>query len=202
MIRQGPPHLQLVAADGRDVDTACHHVARQFRPLDGLMLDTIESLTLSVLRHLCASLGSRTTLGWERAHDLAESALGLGDGPALVAHLAALLRAIRSERPGHFSYMSADCPVCSQRISDEELAVILLIRAARAGRHKRVPQLTASLAERPEAPRIHAAAAALGGSLAAYTHGIELQVARAGLSSDRCAVFPFQQRPDEPGHAS
>lgn len=112
MNRQRPPHLQLVAADGRDIHNACHHVARHHRPLDSLMLDPIEGLALSVLRYLCASFGSQTTLGWERAHDLAESALGLGDGPAFVAHLAAVLRAVRSERARCFSYMAADLKSC------------------------------------------------------------------------------------------
>jgi hypothetical protein len=209
MTRQRPPYLQLVAADGEDIPSACHHVARQHRPLDSLMPGPIERLALAVLRHLCASFGSRTTVGWERAHDLAEAALGFGDGPALVAHLTALLRAVRSERAQCFSYMGADCPTCCQRITDDELLIVLLIRAADAGRGKRVAQLAASLAQRPEAPHVDAAATALGGPLAAYALSIELQVSgreptegATKIAGDGDGVISFQQRLTEPGHAT
>jgi hypothetical protein len=156
MARQRPPHLQLVAADGRDVDAACHHVARQHKHLDSLMLDPIDGLALSVRRRLCASFASQTTHGWERAHDLADSALGLSNGPALVAHLAALLRAVRGKRVGRFGYMAADCPTCGQRITDEELLVIRLLRAARTGGHDGMARLAASLADGPVARAVPA----------------------------------------------
>jgi hypothetical protein len=208
MTRQRPPHLQLVAADGRDVHNTCHHVARQHTSLDSLVLDPIEDLALSVLRHLCASFGNQTTLGWERAHDLAESALGPDDGPVLVAHLVALLRAVRSERAGCFSYMAADCPTCNQHITDEELLIIRLLRAARVGEHERIAQLAASLAQGAEAPHIGTAAVVLGSRLAAYALRIKLQTpppelpaGKAGASSGGHAALPFQRRPGESGHA-
>lgn len=202
MTRQRPPFLQLVAADGKDIANTCHHVARQHRLLDSLMPTPIEGLALAVLRCLCASFGSRTTLGWERAHDLAEAALGLSDGPALVAHLTALLRAVRSERARCFSYMATDCPTCSQRITDDELLIVLLLRAAQGGRRKRIARLAASLAQRPEAPRIDAAATALGGALAAYALCIELQLpdkrppeGAAEIAGDWHGLVAFRQLP-------
>ena len=130
MTRQHPPHLQLIAIDGKEVVGACHHAVRRYRSVDALDLDAMERLVLSVARHLCASLASEATRGWECAHDLGETALGLSDGPTLVAHVAALLRAVRAERRLGFAYMSADCPKCSQRITDEELLIIRLLRAA------------------------------------------------------------------------
>jgi hypothetical protein len=209
MTRQRPPYLQLVAADGKDIANTSHHVARQHKPLDILMPAPIEGLALAVLRHLCACFGSRTTLGWERAHDLAEAALGLSDGPALVAHLTALLRAVRSERAQCFSYMATDCPTCGQRITDDELLIVLLLRAAQGGRRKRIAQLAASLAQRPEAPRTDAAATALGGALAAYALSIELRLpgreppeGAAEIAGDGHGVVSFQQRPNESGHAT
>ena len=132
MTRQRPPHLQLIAIDGNEVVGACHHAVRQYRSVDALDLDSTERLVLSVMRHLCASLASEGMRGWECAHDLAEAALGLSDGPALVAHVAALLRAVRAERQQGFAYMSVDCPMCSLRITDEELLIVRLLRAARS----------------------------------------------------------------------
>ena len=184
MTSQRPPHLQLVVTNGREVPEACHHVVRQYRPLAGLGLDPIERLALACLRHLCASFASGTTAGWERAHDTAEAALGLGDGPAFVALLTALLRGMRTERPNRFSYMAADCPTCSQRVTPDELLIVRLRRAARSDGAQQLDQLARALAQRSEAPRIAAAARALGNRLAAFARGVELQGAvHAGASA-------------------
>lgn len=174
MTSQRPPHLQLVVTNGREVPEACHHVVRQYRPLDGLGLDPIEHLALACLRQLCASLASGSTAGWERAHNIAEAALGLADGPSFAAQLTALLRAVRTERPNRFAYMAADCPTCSQRITPDELMIVSLLRAARSDVVQQLDQLARALSYRSEAPRITAAARSIGNRLAAYALGVEL----------------------------
>jgi hypothetical protein len=204
MTRHHPPHLQLVVADGQEMAGACHHVARRFRSLEELGLDRIEQLTLAVLRHLCHSFASETTLGWERANQLAEAGLGLGDGPDLVAQVTALLRAVRAERTRRFSYMAAECPICSKRITHDEHLVIRLIRAARANAQPRLTEHAVALAQKQQAPAITAAAHALGGRLATYALYAELQlpVVKPAIEQARPdavdAVVPF---PNAPHHA-
>jgi hypothetical protein len=207
MTRQRPPHLQLIAIDGKEVVGACHHAIRQYRSVDAFDLDSMERLVLSVTRHLCASLASEAIRGWECAHDLAEAALGLSDGPTLVAHIAALLRAVRAERRRGFAYMSADCPMCSLRITDEELLIVRLLRAARSNARQKVVQLAAALAQRNAALRIAGAALVLANRLATLAVVSELQ---APLSEPPAAtgneqaggsggVFPFRSLAADPG---
>jgi hypothetical protein len=167
--------LQLVATDGKPVADACHNVAGRHRLVDDLELEPIERLALAAMRHLCASLANDNIRGWERALDIAESALGLSDGPALVAHVAALLRAVRAERRLGFAYMAGDCPACSLRITDEEVLVVRLLEAARTNARQRVVRLAAALAKRGAAPRIAGAAFVLGNRLAALAVHTDLR---------------------------
>ncbi len=161
MTRQRPPHLQLIAIDGKEVVGACHQAVQQYRSVDAFDLDSMEQLVLSVTRHLCASLASEAMRGWECAHDLAEAALGLSDGPTLVAHVAALLRAVRAERQQGFAYMSADCPMCSLRITDEELLIVRLLRAARSNARQEVVQTRSrACAEKRRSPHCRCGACA------------------------------------------
>jgi hypothetical protein len=206
MTRQRPPHLQLIAIDGNEVVGACHHAVRQYRSVEALDLDSMERLVLSVMRHLCASLASEGMRGWECAHDLAEAALGLSDGPALVAHVAALLRAVRAERQQGFAYMSADCPMCSLRITDEELLIVRLLRAARSDSRQQVVQIAAALAQRNAAPRIAGAGLVLANRLAAFAVVSELQAplseppaATGNEQAGSGGVFPFRSPAADPG---
>lgn len=198
MTRQRPPHLRLIAVAGKEVVGTCHQAVRQYRSVDAFHLDSTERLVLSVARHLCASLASEAIRGWECAHELAEAALGLCDGPALVAHVAALLRAVRAERRRGFAYMSADCPTCRLRITDEELLIVRLLRAARSDAPQKVVQLAAALAEGNAAPRIAGAALVLANRLAAFA-APELQAplskppaATGNEQPGSGAVFPFR----------
>ena len=152
--------------------------------------DSTERLVLSVMRHLCASLASEGMRGWECAHDLAEAALGLSDGPALVAHVAALLRAVRAERQQGFAYMSADCPMCSLRITDEELLIVRLLRAARSDARQKVVQIAAALAQRNAAPRIAGAGLVLANRLAAFAVVSEPPAATGRERAGSGGVFP------------
>lgn len=207
MTRRRPPHLELVAIDGKEVPGTCHHLAGQQWPVDALGLDDIERLALTVMRHLCASLASQTSHGWEHAHEVAEATLGSGAGPAFAGHLTAVLRAISSERARSFAYMAADCPTCSLRITADEVSVMQLIRTARMGEQPHVARLAASLAQGLPAPRIAEAAHVLGVRLEGYAlHAVpqmpmlEQAAGNEGRSSEGCLVA-LLRRGSEPSHA-
>jgi hypothetical protein len=207
MTRRRPSHLELVAIDGKEVRGTCHHMTGQQWPADALGLDRIERLALTVMRHLCASLASQTTHGWERAHEVAEAALGSGAGPAFTGHLTTLLRAIGSEWARPFAYMAADCPTCSRRITAEEVSVIQLIRAARMGDQQHVVWLASSLSRGLEAPRIAEAVRVLGSRLEGYALHAMLQMPvheqgaeNEGRSSEGHLVIRLH-RPSGPSHA-
>lgn len=174
MTTRTPSHLQLVASNGQEIPEACHHVNRRCLHLADFALAPIEHTALAILRFLCSALASGSIAGVETAHDIAETRLGFADGAALVAHLTALLRAIRGERRHRFSYMAADCPTCSSRITREELLVIRLLRAARTDSQERLAQYATALAQKPEAPRIASAARSLGDRLAVYAVHTEI----------------------------
>lgn len=161
-MRIHPPHLRLAASNGR-LSCEAENAARPSF-LASLKSSPVELLALQVLRHLCDSLATQETGGWEKAHQVAEAALPTGDAASLVAKCAALLRAIRRERPGRFSYLSADCPACSRRISADEQAVMLLIRAARENA-ARLTELAVDFTAGHDASGICAAVAGLGQTL-------------------------------------
>jgi hypothetical protein len=168
-------HLELVTADGKTVQGTCHHSTKDLPRVDGMDPDALERLFLRLLRCICASLATGKTHGWEVAHEVAEAKLGLADGPALVAQIVALLRAIRTERRAGFAFMAADCPKCSQRISEEEKLAVHLLRAARSNNLPALPRLAGALALAGAAPNIVLAAQALGQRLDAYAIALDLR---------------------------
>ena len=56
--------------------------------------------------------------------------LGEPHGSALIGTIVTLLHAICAERSRCFSFMPADCPICSRRLSEEEQMTLDLLRAA------------------------------------------------------------------------
>src|SRR5262245_30676403 len=69
-----------------------------------LAQDPTERLALNVMRFVCASFATGDAKHWDAAHDLAEESLGQIDGCSLVARGAALVRAVRSDRPAPFQF--------------------------------------------------------------------------------------------------
>jgi hypothetical protein len=196
-------HLKVVAVDGVLQEPACHRQSSTLKLLADLDVDGGDRLTLMVMRLLCDALAKQSLYPWEQAHAAAESVLGLRDGPTLVARMTALLRAIRAERQTPFSYMSALCPTCSQRLSEEEENVLLVLRAARLGRPEEVASRAAALAGAVEAPRITLIAGDIGRFLGGWEPrtSIDATPALVGTATEteviRASLAPSER--SEPG---
>lgn len=174
-MRHRPPHLRIAASDGK-LHSGAHHESAHHESqqpyVSSLGLNPAELLTLQILRHLCDSFATQETGGWEKAHLVAEGALPTGEADWLVAKSVALLRAIRRERPGRFGYISADCPTCSRRISEDEQTILLLIRAAQ-GDAFRLRELTLDFSIGHECAGICASLTELGEAIAMIGNLVE-----------------------------
>lgn len=170
------PHLQVVVSDGKIREDTCYHRTRDLPRIEDLRLDGIEQLFLKLFRHLCASLASDTSHGWEAALAVVEQEIGGPDGSALVNDIVPLLHAIRAERCGSFSFMPADCPICSRHLSEEERMTLDLLRAARNGDEARLLAYADALAGGGVATDLALAARILGEHLDIYALFAELRL--------------------------
>lgn len=168
-------HLQIVVSDGKDRHDTCYQRTRHLPSIEDLRLDVSELLLLKLFRYTCASLANETAHGWETAHQVAAQELGEPDGPALVDDIVALLHAIRAERHGEFSFMPADCPICSRRLSEEERTTLELLRAARQGDDMALADRASKLAAGGPTEGIAFAAEVLGAHLVIHAHSVHPQ---------------------------
>ena len=120
--------------------------------------DRAEALALSITRFLAAGYSTGDVACWDAAYSGAEHLLGAEPGGRLVASLIGLIRALRTERVGGWTYM----PVTCCRVTTDEQAMMRLIALARLGDDNSVNQAAADLAKRPAAPGTTAAAHTLG----------------------------------------
>jgi hypothetical protein len=124
-----------------------------------LKLLRIEDITLELLRCIGLMLGTGDCNYWNCAVSHAEKQLGLLEGPVLVARVTSLLRAIRAERHGSFSFLSVGC----QHICDDEFAVMTIIKAARQGNFETLREVARQFARSSTIDRIDLAARAVAG---------------------------------------
>jgi hypothetical protein len=149
---------QKPGAKTSTTDDVCAGHALGFPMRSELAFSPIENITLDVFRAICDVYTTGSAQPWDVAVKISEDALGVDDGPLLVARVTALLRALRAERKIGFSYLSVGC----QHVSPDELAVSGLLKAAR-GRDENGIQRGLLLAlDKPQsATRTPAAARAL-----------------------------------------
>ena len=114
----------------------------------------VEDATLDVLRCIGLMYGTGEAGYWDAALDHAEHSFGPLDGPVLVAKVTSLLRAIRAERRGRFSFLSN----CCLHICDDELAVMTLLKASRQSNLTSLHQVACHLARSSIVRRIEMAA--------------------------------------------
>lgn len=118
---------------GREDDNPEHYAWDEQRPLAGtLRLKPIEVLILDISRCFCYGWSSGDVEAWADAFDLSEDHLGPVDGPAFVARVIALMRAILRERPNAFSCMPVGC----RHISNDEQTMMTVVRNAFRGDHQ------------------------------------------------------------------
>ena len=120
--------------------------------------DPAEALALSITRFLAAGYSTGDVACWDAAYSGAEQLLGAEPGGRLVAGLIGLVRALRTERVGGWTYM----PVTCCRVTTDEQAMMRLITLARFGDAELVSQAAADVAGLQAAPSTTAAAHVLG----------------------------------------
>lgn len=168
-------HLQIVTSDGKNREDACYHRTRHLPRVDIMRLEPIESLCLKLVRYICESLANESAHGWEEAHALARRELGESDGVAVVSNVTALLYAIRAERQRAFSFMVADCPICSRHLCEEERAILELLRAARSYDGTALTDHACALVGEGMVVCVVLAASALGAQVDAHTRSANFQ---------------------------
>ena len=115
--------------------------------------DDADVLALSVARFVASGYMTSDVACWDAAFDGAERLLGSAEGGRLVAGVVGILRALRAERDGDWSFMPATC--C--RVTANECALVALIRRGRCRHWEALGREAAALAGRAEAPRLAAA---------------------------------------------
>ena len=130
-------------------------------------LGEMEREWLYLLRLHCTSYEHNRVDGLDCAISHAEKRFGADLGPGIAARIAVLVRAMRTERCGTFGYLSPHCPVCRQRITEDEWDLIALMRAGYTGDGAGIAHAAAHFARRAEAPVLAGAAARFGIAAAA-----------------------------------
>ncbi len=123
--------------------------------------DEADILALSVARFVAAGYMTSDVACWNAAFDGAEQLLGPTEGCRFVACVVAIIRALRAERDGDWSFMPASC--C--RVTGHECALVTLINrgVSASGRIWRRPP--PRFTGREAAPRLVAAVRAAVGPL-------------------------------------
>ncbi|MEA1835039.1 hypothetical protein U8607_23360 [Methylobacterium durans] len=115
--------------------------------------DDADVLALSVARFVASGYMTSDVACWDAAFDGAERLLGAAEGGRLVSGVVGILRALRAEREGDWSFMPATC--C--RVTENECALVALIRCGRCRRWEALSRDAAALTGRADAPRLAAA---------------------------------------------
>jgi hypothetical protein len=123
------------------------------RPVAEACRDEAEILALSVARFVAAGYMTGDIACWDAAFNGAEELLGADEGGCFVARVVGVVRALRDEHEGDWSFMPASC--C--RLTGHECALVALIGRGRRGPWDELAQEAAALAGRPTAPRLTAA---------------------------------------------
>lgn len=126
--RRRPP--STMNEHGREDDNPEYYACDEQRSLaETPRLKPIEVLILDISRCFCYGWSSGDVAAWADAFDLSEEHLGPIDGPAFVARVIALMRAILKERPREFSCMPVGC----RHISNDERTMMTVVRNAFRG---------------------------------------------------------------------
>lgn len=139
--------------------------------------DEAEILALSVARFVAAGYMTGDIACWDAAFNGAEELLGSSEGGRFVAGMVGIVRALRVERDGDWSFMPASC--C--RLTGHECALVALIGRGRRGAWDEVAQQAAALAGRETAPRLAAAVRAAAGTIDAAALRLAPPSPRPGL---------------------
>jgi hypothetical protein len=140
---------------------------REPTDMTSLGLGDTEREWLTLVRLNCMSFERNDAEGWNQAISHAESIYGADAGPLIAARVAALIRAMRSERNGGFGYLSPFCPNCRLRATEDEWHLVQLMRAGCADASGEIEATASEFAQRPAAPLLASAAQRFGSQFAA-----------------------------------
>ena len=115
--------------------------------------DEADILALSVARFVAAGYMTSDVACWNAAFDGAEQLLGPAEGCRFVACVVAIVRALRAEREGDWSFKPASC--C--RVTGHECALVALIGRGRRRLWANLEEAAAEITGREAAPRLVAA---------------------------------------------
>ncbi|MEQ1652408.1 MAG: hypothetical protein ABL897_07970 [Hyphomicrobium sp.] len=153
--KKAPPRsADEVGANDAGDDHECAGHAGGFPLRKDFGFTPIEDVTLELLRCVGQLYGTGDAGYWHTALDHADRRLGQSDGPVLVARVTALLRAIRAERNGGFTFLSPGC----SHICDDEVAVMTAVKAARQGDSETMRHVACHVARGHEVHKIETAA--------------------------------------------
>lgn len=123
--------------------------------------DQADVLALSVARFVAAGYMTSDVACWNAAFDGAEQLLGPAEGCRFVGCVVAIIRALRAERDGDWSFMPASC--C--RVTGHECALVNLINRGRQRLWTDLEAAAAEITGQEAAPRLVAAVRAAVGPL-------------------------------------
>jgi hypothetical protein len=113
--------------------TDCHDSERG-EPIAALGYTPEELSILAITRHYCASFAMPERQSWIAAISGALSDFGDDRGPETAVAVLGVLQSIRRIRRSHFRFNTADCAVCSIRVTGHERLLMTALRAVRRGR--------------------------------------------------------------------
>jgi hypothetical protein len=174
-----PGQPERASVDAPDADaresTACACAGEGLPLLSEMAGDKMEILALTLLRFVFAGFCCGKVACWNAGMDVAANVLGDDDGALLYSRVLMLGRAIQRERHGNFNFLPGNC--C--RITEDEIEVLALLKAARNGKPAPIEVALLTLARNGETPRLSAAASSLGRLIAS--------LADAGLPAENHA---------------
>ena len=149
------PHSTMRRAGFREIrlNTSIPPGSAHLRRVAEACRDEAEILALSVARFVAAGYMTGDIACWDAALNGAEELLGADEGGQFVAVVLGIVRALRIEHDGDWSFMPASC--C--KLTGHECALVALIGRGRRGTWDEVAQAAAALAGRETAPRLTAA---------------------------------------------
>lgn len=128
-------------------------------------LDGLDRAVLTLQRHFFRSFAEPATQSWIQALALGDEAFPrLPRGEAAILVLTQV-QALRSQRRRVFRFSNPWCPGCSESLTQDELALVRLFRAARQGSEPDLALLASDLCDAAANPALVLASLALAEAL-------------------------------------
>jgi hypothetical protein len=116
--------------------------------LDDCIVDGLEALTMTLVRHFMVGACNNHLQVWDHAYAVAEAVVSPVNGPLLVARSFALCRAMRAERYGDYRFMPIGC----RHVSEDEMELLAALQSFSSGDPGLQGQAMLAFARRTDAP--------------------------------------------------